>query len=226
MALTNYHSQEKEILLSVFENTKLDNWIALTVESFIYEYVQELHNDGSVKSIHTTRFGQKHGECYDFWPNGNMYRQCTYIDGRKHGIEREWRSDGTIYCVAQYENGCKHGHYLDWWRNGNLRYECDYVDGQLHGESREYFEDGTLQSYSNWAFDELDGELVSYYEDGQIENQGTYNNGRRQGEYKSYWDNGKLFIHCFYDDEGELTGEYLEYTYDGELNLSRSIVNY
>ena len=81
--LIEYNSPEYSILLKAFENTKLDKWIATTIESFIYEWKEERYKNGNLKCRYLTRFGEKDGE-YKMWrENGQLLLHCNYKEGKR-----------------------------------------------------------------------------------------------------------------------------------------------
>jgi antitoxin component YwqK of YwqJK toxin-antitoxin module len=59
-----------------------------------------------------------------------MKSEMTYVDGKIHGIYREWYLDGQIKIYCNYVYGEKHGNYKEWNPDGTLKFECNYENKQ------------------------------------------------------------------------------------------------
>ena len=49
--------------------------------------------------------GRMQGEYKSWWPNGNMWGHCFYIDDKCHGECKWWRKDGTLMQHYFYAHG-------------------------------------------------------------------------------------------------------------------------
>ena len=74
----------------------------------------------------TLKNGQRHGDYFEWWPNGKLKVFRTYVDGKEHGISRIW------HC------------------NGVLAYEGGRREGMVDGISRFWDEDGFQTSETCW----------------------------------------------------------------------------
>ena len=105
----------------------------------------------------------------EFYDNGQLKRQTTYIDGLENGVE-----------LAYYENG-------------QLSTKVHWLKGKWEGYLYEYYKDGALQAKSYYKNGEKDGESIWYYSNGQIHWQCKYKNGKKHGYYKDFQDDGSIF---------------------------------
>jgi antitoxin component YwqK of YwqJK toxin-antitoxin module len=85
--------------------------------------------------------GLRHGNVYEFYPNGRLRSKETYRDGRLHGTGRQWSREGRLLVMWKFVNGCG----LDLW--------CDSETGSL---SEEFYcpREGELGFKRQWNDDE------------------------------------------------------------------------
>ena len=96
-------------------------------------------------------------EIIENWPNGNVRRIYTAIDQKEYtkcGEYREWYPDGQIRIQTSYLNGKLHGEYRKWyntkklnvcykvtsgWEDGNqLAMKASFINGNLEGDCRKW----------------------------------------------------------------------------------------
>jgi len=112
---------------------------------------------------------QKETTVKEFYDNGQLKRETTYIDGLENGVE-----------LAYYENG-------------QLSTKVHWLKGKWEGYFYSYYKDGSLQAKSYYKNGEKDGESIWYYSNGQIHWQCKYKNGKKHGYYKDFQDDGSIF---------------------------------
>ena len=49
--------------------------------------------------------GQEHGTIKWWYEGGQIERETTYLNGKEHGIRREWRPDGVPWDLEYYLYG-------------------------------------------------------------------------------------------------------------------------
>ena len=79
------------------------------------------------------------------------WRETPYIDGKIHGIEREWYNDGRLASERPHEMGKRTGIHRGWYRSGQMRFFIEYEDGVQHGEAYSWHENGKLYTYSQFV---------------------------------------------------------------------------
>ena len=107
---------------------------------------------------------QKETTVKEFYDNGQLKRETTYIDGLENGVE------------------------LEYYENGQLSMKVHWLKGKWEGYFYSYYKDGSLQSKSYYKNGEEDGESIWYYSNGQIHGQCKYKNGKKHGYYKDFQD--------------------------------------
>ena len=61
-----------------------------------------------------------------------MVLECTYVNGKKHGIQIEYKFH-PFKIVSNYENGILHGPYQEFQRAGFCSLDVTYINGVLDG---------------------------------------------------------------------------------------------
>jgi antitoxin component YwqK of YwqJK toxin-antitoxin module len=113
------------------------------------EYL-EWHDNGQLWKKCTYTDGKLNGE-YLKWSNGQQSKKCTYTDGKLNGEYLEWYSNGQQSKKCTYTDGKLNGEYLAWHGNGQQSKKCTYTDGKLNGEYLEWHENG-LKMANNFNY--------------------------------------------------------------------------
>ena len=134
--LTNYNSFEGKVLKEIFQDNLIDPYIALIVESYIYEeviikYYRECwimadiyFEEDMIKEKYMTKYGEKEGKYTQYCRNGNKFIENFYIKGKKDGLYQQWNENGQKCEECYYKDGKKEGLFQSWWSNGKKRFEC------------------------------------------------------------------------------------------------------
>jgi hypothetical protein len=97
------------------------------------------HEDGSLAMEYVLRGGVMHGPYRTFWDSGQVHEEATYVDGKEHGVTRQYDDAGAL--IGSYT--MNYGTGVDLWfeRAGVLAEERHYLDGQRHGYERWWWDD-------------------------------------------------------------------------------------
>jgi antitoxin component YwqK of YwqJK toxin-antitoxin module len=84
--------------------------------------------------------GKEHGECKQWYPNGQMKLEKTYKEGKLNGPCKEWYDTGVLKWKANYTDDQQDGDYESWFENGQIQFQ------------------GTIdKTYKQWS---IDGKLI------------------------------------------------------------------
>ncbi len=150
--------------------------------------------------------------------------------GLKEGVLGEWYANGVKAKVGTYKHGKLVGAYKEWYDDGVPKLQCTYRKVSEEGDGGEEF----TGQYSEWyplgtvKVDRLYngvGKRIdfssTYYYNGQRETLEYYDmHGIRTGQYSEWHSNGAVRKSYAYDAEGDIHGEYKEFTEDGKTTLS------
>jgi len=71
------------------------------------------------------------GVAFENWPDGALRCEVPYLEGYKHGVEREWYQSGQVKEESELSNGGSHGKHTEWDEGGRIVVEAMYEDCQL-----------------------------------------------------------------------------------------------
>ena len=128
-----------------------------------------------------------------------IYSICKHI--QPHGIVKTWHgieNTGSIESEISYIEGKKHGLHKNWYDNGQLLFHTLYLDNKSHGEHKHWYENGQLSFHYFYSHDILNGTMREWHENGQLAFQGRYKNGKMVGIWKEWYANGQLSFEGFY----------------------------
>jgi len=104
--------------------------------------------NGRIKSEVTYVNGQLTGISRAWHENGVLESEMPIVDGSVEGLVKQWNEDGELLGSYAICNGT--GVQKTWYQNGKLMGEIAQVSGQRTGRLRAYFEDGELAAETYW----------------------------------------------------------------------------
>ena len=109
--------------------------------------------------------GLKDGLHREWFRNGNLKDEITYLNGYKNGEFKYWDDKGQLLKKGQYINDSLEGFIKEWYHNGNIKLEVHYIKGEMHGLRTEWYKSG-----HKWSEQQMEkGYVVSgrhFYNDG------------------------------------------------------------
>ena len=105
-----------------------------------------------------------------YYDNGNKLSEVSYLNRRKHDVQKGWHSNGKQSYEENYQNGKLNGARKGWYFDGQILYEENYKNGKL------------------------DGKQKIWHENGNKKLEGDYKNGKPQGKPKMWYQNGNEII--------------------------------
>lgn len=115
------------------------------------------------------------GTQVEFQTTGQLLNETPYLDGLKHGIEKEYFPNGTIHWRYEWINGKRENYDLQYHMNGNLKYKWGKKNGRDHGKILVYHDNGKL-SQKGQAFEGVwIGDWKRYNKNGLLTEVVTYN---------------------------------------------------
>lgn len=163
--------------------------------------------------------GQITSKITSYHDNGQLWQYLETIDGRAHGLYREWFPNGQLKIESYLIEGVADIHDLaqaSWvfdgmsrvfTDRGDLVAEIHYEKGVLHTPSRYFHVNGTLQKIIPYQHGLIEGDIQIYDESGNLLEQISYSAGQKHGS-----------AHCSWATKSP---QYLE-TYDADLLLEAS----
>ena len=142
--------------------------------------------------------GKRHGIGKEYYWNGQLWEEIPYVNGKEHGVEKVYDKNGQLLGENLYQNGKGQGIIKTYYSNGQLYSEIPYVNGEKHGVKKEYYENGQLREEIPYENGEIHGVVKWYHDNGQLKSEIPYEYGNRHGVEKVYDENGQLKSERFY----------------------------
>ncbi len=90
-----------------------------------------------------------HGPRRDYYENGILAYECTYIEGAPDGVIRQWDPNGNLIAESHFINGTGTERI---WDNTNKSWsELSWVNGTWTGRFRVYWSDGSIAGDTYWV---------------------------------------------------------------------------
>jgi len=69
------------------------------------------------------------------WAVEQLVSDCEnqYLDGKKHGLWRDYFENGQVDCEGHFVEGEREGLWRNYFENGQVNYEINYVEGEKEG---------------------------------------------------------------------------------------------
>jgi len=172
--------------------------------------------------------GIAHGKFIDYHLDGETKKsEREIVNGKIHGILRNYSQNGKIEVEQSFDNGVEHGkdkryHYA----TGELIADRNYVNGKLDGKQTEFISSniGDYKKISNYKMGVLEGEYSETTDDGIVLNKGIYKNGKKEGKWTTRGKDGIIDKEITYKD-GKEDGEKRTYFTDGTLEEVAQFTN-
>jgi antitoxin component YwqK of YwqJK toxin-antitoxin module len=72
------------------------------------------------------RNGKRHGECLNYYDNGNINSTITYNNGIQNGFTRSYDPNGLLIRQSKFKNGSYHDKSIEYYENGVQRMTEDH----------------------------------------------------------------------------------------------------
>lgn len=92
--------------------------------------------------------GRTHGLKRDYHPNGQLAAEISYKNGLQHGTAKIWAADGRFLGEYALEHGTGLGKV--WYDNGDLHSEVFLLKGLPTGRQKAWYEDGVSVPDTYW----------------------------------------------------------------------------
>tara|TARA_B100000780_G_C21110843_1_gene448901 strand:+ start:280 stop:1359 length:1080 start_codon:yes stop_codon:yes gene_type:complete len=125
--------------------------------------------------------------------NGKLKTQATLdAEGNPHGNCKEWYPSGNIFKDQNFKHGAPHGSMKEYFDNGNIRQEYNFKNGRHHGINNEFYEDGSKNMIVTFKDDKEHGMKEQYYPSGNLETRTTYVDGMIEGVHIALKEDGEV----------------------------------
>ncbi len=144
----------------------------------------------------------------DFIQKGPAYKD-DLGKSIKHGKWQILYPDGKLYSEGRYINGKKDGKWLVYYPSGKASDEANFKNDLQTGDYISYHPNGTIKTKGKFENSKPFGAWEWWYANGKIETKGMYYFGRKQEKWTYYSPDGKITAEGSFKDEfpiGKWTG--------------------
>ncbi|HBG70411.1 MAG: hypothetical protein A2W93_09150 [Bacteroidetes bacterium GWF2_43_63] len=182
--------------------------------------------------------GLKQGLWKDFYSNGKVQQEVTYLNDKKNGYLKKYDSTGTLLSIEKFINDepalfaeelKEYEIRRDYFSDGRVKIEGSYFKNKPDGIRREFDSIGNI--VKGYVFSEgiilgegiidaagkKQGPWKEYHETGEIMAVGTYRNSERTGNWTFYHKNGKVEQKGSFTSKGIPDGEWSYYYESGNI---------
>lgn len=206
------------IWVEFWENGKIKqetNYVDGKIEGYIKKYdrlgrqiASQRYENGQKVVITQTQpqnLENKVVEKNQYYENGSIKKQGSYIDNKPVGVHKEYNETGKVEHVKVFE------------QPGILK-AVGALDstGKRTGEWEFFYEDGKIKSRGKYNKSRKEGKWTYYYHSGKIEQEGNYKKDSYQGQWRWYYENDKLHRDENYEN-GQEDGHFVEYDINGQV---------
>ncbi|GAA4933458.1 hypothetical protein GCM10023314_02400 [Algibacter agarivorans] len=120
------------------------------------------------------------GVLVTYYETETFKSKIEYVEGRKHGYEKQWYRSGDKLIERFYKEGFKTGIHKSWWNDGTQKFEYHFNDkGEFHGIVKEWYKNGKMFRDFNYIAGKEIGRQRMWKNDGTIKaNYEVVNNER------------------------------------------------
>ena len=118
--------------------------------------------DGKLRTIGTMLKKSRIGKWVYFFPNGAIFSEEFYTNGKLEGILKNYYKNGNILEITQYSSGMK------------------------NGVSKKFSDQEVLIEKVNYKNDVLNGKGMYFELNGDLKEEGVYKDGKRIGKWEFY----------------------------------------
>jgi antitoxin component YwqK of YwqJK toxin-antitoxin module len=128
-----------------------------------------------------------------FYNDKQVMAEGSVIDGKPHGVWKNYYLSGKIQSIIRYEEGLVNGHCIFYYEDDlqTMKAEMDFEKDVMQGDYKEYYQNGNLKALIKVKDYILDGDVEFYYERGGLKAKGQYSEGFMDGKWKYYNETGQ-----------------------------------
>jgi antitoxin component YwqK of YwqJK toxin-antitoxin module len=187
-------------------------------------------DDGLPKLLTNYKAGKTNGITTFYHRDGYKQRDMHHVDGDIQDSLIYYYPNGKRRKYLPMKDSKVEGQLLYFDVLGNKRGEEAYVNNVENGPYTFYFENGQVETKGSYKNGKWDGDYEEYFINGQLKSKGKLVEGQKVGEWNTYYYNGNIDTKENYDLDGDLTGLYQDFTFDGfkrqELEYEDSKIMY
>ena len=128
-----------------------------------------------------------------FYNDKQIMSEGSVVDGKPHGVWKNYYISGNLQSLIRYEEGAVSGHCMFYYDDEaqTIKAEMDFVNDLIQGDYKEYYQNGKLKATLKIEDNIQNGDAEFYYDSGNIKAQGQYADGITDGKWKYFNESGQ-----------------------------------
>ena len=128
-----------------------------------------------------------------YYNDKQIMAEGSVIDGKPHGVWKNYYQSGNLQSLIKYEEGFVSGHCVFYYDNSEqpVKAEMDFVKDVMQGEYKEFYENGAPKAWLKIEGNIQNGDAEFYYNNGSIKAQGKFKDGLMNGKWKYFSETGQ-----------------------------------
>ena len=178
------------LLLSLYacKNKERDNAKVGYVPVNLSDIPLDTLNDNEVKMVNGIFYAQGKpfsGYIKEMYPNNQLQRIASYVDGKLYGISKSFFENGSLRDIRSYRDNLAYGRHIGYWQNGKLQFDFFYINEKSEGIQRQWYQNGQQYFKFNLINDLETGTQKAWRENGKLFINYEVKDGKRYGLQKS-----------------------------------------
>ena len=152
----------------------------------------------------------QYGDAELFSEKGKLNAKGFYKGTTKDSLWQFFSPEGILYTQEHYCDGKKNGISTYYYKRGNIAEEVEWKNDIKDGIWKKYHENGQLKMTSGYKDGKIEGEYVVFFPDGKIEVQGKFENGLEEGTWIVFTNLGTIAYKIEYKEGKTLNTEFFD----------------
>ncbi len=166
--------------------------------------------------------GKTHSQLTNYHANGQVSHFLEVVDGRAHGLYREWYENGQLKLEAHVIEGVADLSFIAqsswlfdgksqvWNEQGKSLAEIFYSKGSLEGISKYYYPSGQLQKEIPYVQNQVMGQVIVYADDSSIQEKICFQKDLKEGIAEGFWTAAQIKYKELYAQNQLKSGIYFD----------------
>jgi len=127
-----------------------------------------------------------------FYNDKQVMSEGSVIDGKPHGVWKNYYISGNLKSTIRYEEGSVNGHCIFYYddESQSVKAEMDFEKDMMRGDYKEFYQNGKPKALLKIENNIKNGDAEFYYDSGNIKANGQYSNGLMDGKWKYFNESG------------------------------------
>lgn len=127
-----------------------------------------------------------------YYNETDIMSEGSVIDGKPHGIWKNYYPSGNIQSIIRYREGMVNGQCIFYYDDHRqlIKAEVPFIEDKIDGLYKEYYMNGQIKASLNFVENVISGDAGFFYDRGKLKAKGKYKDGLPEGKWKYFNESG------------------------------------